>query len=179
VDRRWLIRLFQEAGLEADQAEQAGQIALARMIRRERPRDAVQPVRRVTDFMVRDPLASLARIVGWSATGLPFVDLDGSLSNAAVTDAFLRAGLDPIVAMAFARVVVEAYTARDFYQPLWEGLGHKGPVDLRALAQLDWSPLRAQFPELASQEPEAPATVVTRVAAPKPPVRVGRPADKK
>ena len=59
-----------------------------------------------------------------------------------------EAGLDPVVSMAFAKVIEEAFTPKDLYQPVWEALGHKGPVDLDTLRREDWTPLRSQFPEL-------------------------------
>lgn len=100
--------------------------------------------------MVRDPLQSLSRIVGQGGADLPFVeDETEKLSAAAFSDVFGEAGLDPVVAMAFAKVVVEAYSPQEIYQPLWIAFGRSGDVDLGELRKMDWSPLRSLFPELS------------------------------
>ena len=119
--------------------------------------------------MVRDPLRSLTRIVGQGAASLPFVEEETeALSAAAFSDIFGDAGLDPVVAMAFAKVMVEAYGPADIYQPLWEALGHTGEVQLSELRKLDWAPIRELFPELVEQVRGPRASQKPRAQPPRP-----------
>lgn len=93
--------------------------------------------------MVRDPLVSVNRIIGKGDEGLPLVDPDtGRLSTAAFTDVLAAADVDPVVSMAYAKVVVEAFEPHHIYQPVWQALGHPGEVDLEVLRREDWTPLR-------------------------------------
>ena len=171
VDIRWLVELFQEVGLEPTQAERAADITVRRLLRRQRP-----PRRgragNLIQHMVRDPLVSVNRIIGKGDEGLPFVDPDTqTLSTAAFSDVLSEAGMDPVVSMAFAKVVVEAYAPTDVYAPIWTALGNEGPPDLEALRRADWTPLRALFPDLAMDQ-----LPTRQVAAMKPPAR---PPDRK
>jgi hypothetical protein len=173
--------MFVDAGLEPEQAEKAAERTTVRLLERERPTQ-VERKRSLLDHLVRDPLVSVNRIIGRGDTGLPFVDATtGALSPAAFSDVFGEAGLDPIVGMAFAKVVAEAYTPADLYQTVWEGLGHSGPVDFETLRREDWTPFRNQFPELfpmtadqrpteqvAALKPKARPPVAGRIIRPKP-----------
>lgn len=165
MDKQWLTKMFEEAGLEPDQAEKAAEQTTLRLLKRERPTRVDEPKRRsLLDNLVRDPLVSLNRIVGRGDAGLPFVDEDlTKLSAAAFSDVFAEAGMDPVVGMAFAKVVEEAFTPQDLYQPVWEGLGHEGEVDLDRLRREDWSELRAQFPELGLPVDERPTQQIRSV----------------
>jgi len=69
------------------------------------------------------------------------------------SDVLGESGLDPVVSMAFAKVVVEAYEPTEIYQPIWSALGNEGDVDLDALRKADWTPLRREFPELSGTLP--------------------------
>lgn len=149
MDARWLVELFKEAGLEPDQAEQAADVTLKRLLHRQWPRRLGGKRRSLLSHMVRDPLISVNRIVGKGDEGLPFVDPDsGRLSTAAFGDVLAETGMDPVVSMAFAKVVAEAYEPPDLYQPVWESLGKDGAVDLEALRREDWTPLRRAFPDM-------------------------------
>lgn len=161
MDRSWLVRIFREVGLEPPDAEAAAEATLKRMLRRERLLTGAERKGSLLQHLVRDPLVSLNRIVGKGDEGLPLVDAEmGGLNVAAVSDTLGQSGLDPVVAMAFAKVVVEAYTPEDLYQPVWEGLGHEGDVDLEVLRREDWTPLRKVFPELAVPADQAPTRQV-------------------
>lgn len=154
MDKRWLVELFEEVGLEPEQAERAADVTLERLLHRQRPPRAGQKRASLLSHLVRDPLVSVNRIVGRGDEGLPFVDPDtGKLSAAAFGDVLGDSGLDPVVSMAFAKVVVEAYEPKELYQPVWEGLGHEGDVDLEALRREDWTPIRRLFPELSGALP--------------------------
>lgn len=158
MDKSWLVRLYEDVGLPSEQAERAAEATRVRLLRRERPRGLDGRGRRsLTEFLVRDPLVSLNRIVGRGDAGLPFFDDETkSLSLIAFANTLQESGLDAVVAMAYAKVVVEAYEPKDLYGPVWQALGGAGPVDLEALRRMDWSPLRAGLPSIAGD------TVVTR-----------------
>ncbi|MEL6186679.1 MAG: hypothetical protein AAFU79_18825, partial [Myxococcota bacterium] len=47
---------------------------------------------------------------------------------------FATVGVDPVVAMACARVVVELHSPESFYAPAWRALGREEPIDLADLA---------------------------------------------
>jgi len=154
VDARWLVELFQEVGLEPDQAQRAADVTLRRLLRRQRPRRKGAKKRSLLSHLVRDPLVSVNRIIGKGDEGLPLVDPDTqTLSTAAFSDVLGESGLDPVVSMAFAKVVVEAYEPTEIYQPIWSALGNEGDVDLDALRKADWTPLRREFPELSGTLP--------------------------
>jgi hypothetical protein len=157
-----------EAGLEAGQAQKAADQTTLRLLKRERP-TRVEPKRRsILDNLVRDPLVSLNRIIGRGDAGLPFVDdATGRLSAAAFSDVMTESGMDPVVSMAFAKVIEEAFSPRDLYQPVWEALGHPGEVDLALLRRQDWTPLRAQFPELLPPAADEGATEQVRSVKPR------------
>ena len=167
MDKQWLTKMFVEAGLEPEQAQKAAQQTTLRLLKRERPTRIERARRSILDNLVRDPLVSLNRIIGRGDTGLPFVDETlGKLSAAAFSDVLTETGLDPVVSMAFAKVMEEAFAPRDLYQPVWEALGHPGPVDLDTLRREDWTPLRAQFPELVLAADQA-ATEQVRAVKPR------------
>ncbi len=159
MDSTWLVRLYEDVGLAPDQAARAAEETRQRLLRRERPRAPEIARRSITDYLVRDPLTSLNRIIGRGDSGLPFFDEETKqLSPIAFGNLLTDIGLDPVVAIAYAKVVVEAFEPKDLYGPVWEALGQKGPVNLDTLRRMDWSPLRADVPpaELAGD------TVVTR-----------------
>ncbi len=142
VDPRWLVKLFEEAGLKPEDANRAAELTLGRLLRRQRPKGAGKKSS-LLHYMVRDPLVSVNRIIGKGDEGLPLIDPDtGHLSTAAFTDVLAAADVDPVVSMAYAKVVVEAFEPKDLYQPVWQALGHEGEVDLEALRREDWTPLR-------------------------------------
>lgn len=157
--------MYRECGLEADEAGPAAEATLKRLLRRERPDGGEGPRRPLIESLVRDPLISMNRIIGRGDHGLPFVDEEaGRLSAPALGHVFAEVGMDPVVAMAYAKVVAEACEPRDFYQPIWQGLDQSGPVDLEVLRKLDWSPLRAKVPELQGLPKDV--TAVTQAAVP-------------
>ena len=165
MDKTWLVAIYAECGLEADEVGPAADATLKRLLRRERPVGAAGPRRPLIEALIRDPLISMNRIVGRGDSGLPFVEEEsGRLSTAAFGHVLGESGLDPVVAMAYAKVVTEAYEPQDLYQPIWAALGQSGAVDLDALRRLDWSPLRAQFPELGGLHTDV--TAVTQAAVP-------------
>jgi hypothetical protein len=144
LETTYLTRMFQEVGLTAEQADRAREITARRLLRRLRVERHVGRGR-FREAMLSDPLVSVNRILGVGGTGLPFYDEEkGRLSELAFTSALAEAGLDADVALAFAKVVVEAFEPEDFYQPVWLALGRTGDIDLEALRQLDWSPLRTE-----------------------------------
>lgn len=141
---------------------------------REAPPRAEALPARVTEGRGADPAVSMKRILERGLLGVPFHDPDtGRLSAAALADVLVEVGEDPVPAMAFARVVVEAVEPEDFYAPLWAALGGTGPVDLEALAQRDWSALRPK-PD-GPRRPEVPSAgpppVEPRSAGRRPPPR--------
>ena len=163
MDKSWLVSMYVESGLEPHEAGPAADATLKRLLRRERAEGAETTKRPLIDALVRDPLVSMNRIVGRGDDGLPFVEgATNSLSSAAFGHVLGESGLDPVVAMAYAKVVAEAYEPKDLYQPVWEGLGRTGDVDLEEIRRLDWTPLREQFPEL--KHLHADVTAVTQAA---------------
>ncbi len=163
MDKSWLVSMYVECGLEQKEAGPAAEATLKRLLRRERPGGPETTKRPLIDALVRDPLVSMNRIVGRGDDGLPFVDAPTqTLSVSAFGHVFGESGLDPVVAMAYAKVVAEAYEPKDLYQPIWEGLGRGGDVDLETLRRLDWTPLREKFPEL--KKLHADVTAVTQAA---------------
>ncbi len=172
VDKSWLVSMYEECGLEPDEARRATDATLKRMLRRERPEGSERPRRPLIEALVRDPLISMNRIIGRGDAGLPFLDDDEKrLSVAAFGHVFGESGLDPVVAMAYAKVVAEAYEPTDLYQSIWEALEQSGSVDLDALRRLDWSPLRQQFPELSALHTDVTAVTQAAVPAVKPRAR--------
>src|SRR5688572_15778417 len=160
--------MFEDAGLEAEQAQKASVQTTLRLLKRERPTRIEKKRPSILDNLVRDPLVSLNRIIGRGDAGLPFVDeATGKLSAAAFSDVLTESGVDPVVSMAFAKVIEEAFTPQDLYGPVWEALGHAGEVDLDTLRREDWTPLRAQFPELIAVSLEDQATEQVRAVKPR------------
>ena len=157
MDERWLVRIYEESGLNPDDAQRAAERTLLRWVRRER---RVTPrAGSLGSLRPRDPLSSLFRLIGRGDESLPLVDGEtGQLSVPAIGQVLAEVGLDPVVGMAYAKVVAEAFEPKDFYQPLWEGLGRRGAVDLQLMRTLDWTPLRAAFPGVASSMPDGDAT---------------------
>jgi hypothetical protein len=160
VDKAFLVKLYEDVGLPADQAERVAMETLARILRRERPRGSEGGRKRsLVDFLVRDPLVSMNRIIGKGDVGLPFYDDElRKLSVVAFSNVMSDVGIDPVVALAYAKVVVEAFEPGDLYGPVWAGLGREGPLDLDELRRMDWSPLRDKL-----QVGEPTATQVTAV----------------
>ena len=162
MDNRWLVEMFLEAGLEDEDSRKAADACIVRLLTRERPKRRDREKRALTDYLVRDPLVSLNRIIGRGEEGLPFVDAETRrLSSAMLGHTAAEAGLDPAVAIAYAKVVVEVYEPEHLYQPIWEGLGHSGPVDLEVLRHEDWSALKIHFADLIPSDQEQ--TVRVRV----------------
>jgi hypothetical protein len=146
VERAWLVRMYEESGLDSAVAARAAEHTLSRILRRE---DAAAPPpgprRPLSASFVRAPLDTLARLAGKRDGQLPLVDgLAGALSVPAIAQVLEQAGLEPIVALAYAKVVVAAYSPEELYAPLWALLGERGPVDLEALRRRDWAALRAR-----------------------------------
>ncbi len=165
MDKTWLKSMYTECGLEPQEVGPAVDATLKRLLRRERPDGAEGPKRPLIEALVRDPLVSMNRIIGRGDGGLPFIDDDETRLNVAAFGHVLgESGLDPVVAMAYAKVVAEAYAPRDLYQPIWQALGQSGPVDLQVLRQLDWTPLRDRFPELRGLHIDV--TAVTQAVVP-------------
>ncbi len=163
MDQGWIRELFVEIGLEPEEADRVAKACFLRLLKRE---DAPGSGKRrsLLAHLVRDPMVSLNRIAGRGEEGLPFLDAEsGRLSAAAFSHVMNEQGLDAVVSMAFAKVVTEAWEPQEFYQPVWEGLGHKGEVNLDDLRRSDWSPLRKQVPELADVTADEAATQQVRV----------------
>lgn len=148
MDKTWLIRLYQDVGLTAEQADKAAEETRVRLLRRERPKRAEgQKPKSLVANLVRDPLVSLNRIIGRGDSGLPFYDEETrQLSLISFSNLLSEIGLDPVVALAYAKVVIEANDPRDLYRPVWHALGREGEVDLAELQMMDWSPLRTDLP---------------------------------
>lgn len=98
------------------------------------------------EALASDPQGSIARIVS-GAPELPFIDRStGELSVVGFAELFATVGVDPVVSMACARVVVEMHSAESFYAPVWRALGRKDALDFETLAaeiqagQLDAGP---------------------------------------
>lgn len=169
MDDAWLEAMYREAGLEPEEAKAAAAETLARLMAREHRPPGESSRRRITEALVQDPMSSVSRILGHGDLGLPFHDPETNrLSEIAVADAFAEVGMDPVVAMAYARVVVEMCEPADFYRPLWTGLGKRGEPDLGELARLDWTSLRTdrtvRVPS-APVHPEGSASAATEQSA--------------
>lgn len=165
MDRSWLVDMFLEAGLADDDARKVADACLVRLIvQRQRPKSPETSRPSLVDHIVRDPLVSIARIAGNGEEGLPFVDAEtGRLSSKILGYTMAKTEMDPEVANAYAQVVAEAYEPKDLFQPVWEALGHSGPVDLEVLRHEDWGALREHFPDLLGRQSlDQPATVLVR-----------------
>ena len=167
LEAGWLLEIFETIGLDPHRAGLAAEAARRRLA-------CWSPTARrpagegLTRFFSKDPQASFRRITGIPGGALPFHDQeDGRLSVVELTSVLVEIGLDDDVALAFAKVVAEAYEPEELFQPVWEALGRRGPVDLGVLRGLDWSPLRAIL-----AEPDS--TVVTTVARPRPQATVAQ-----
>jgi hypothetical protein len=146
VDTAWLVRMYEESGLDSAVAARAAGHTLARILRREDLPDPAPGQRRpLSASFVRAPLDTLARLAGKGDGRLPLVDgVAGGLSAPAIAQVLEEAGLESIVALAYAKVVVAAYSPEELYAPLWALTGERGPVDLEALRRRDWTVLRAR-----------------------------------
>lgn len=175
MDRQWLIQLFEEAGLEAEDARKVADATLRRILHRKRKGlKGAQGQDSMAMNLIRDPLSSMSRIVGRDDEGLPFIDPDtGRLSVAAFGDIMNATGMDPAVSIAHAKVVAEAYDPEHLYEPVWRGLGHEEVFDIEALRRADWSSLRREFPDLVDMPFDRQATRPMVRAKPRarPPVR--------
>lgn len=166
MDKDWLNKMFEEAGLDPKRARQAARVVLERILRRDQ--GSVSPTRaqNIRTALVKDPLVSFNRIIGRGDGGLPFVDVEeGCLSSIGLASAFTDAGIDPAVATAYAKVVAEAYGPEEFYQEVWRGLGRTDPVVLDELTRMDWTPLRREFPEMKIQPSDQRPTEVVPIFA--------------
>ncbi|MBK8013594.1 MAG: hypothetical protein IPK13_19850 [Deltaproteobacteria bacterium] len=153
----WLIEIFVEAGVRPETAERAAKETLTRILRRQRSVAELLLFRQDRPFslhLVRDPLISLARILGVGDERLPFVDDDDRLSVASLGEVLADVGMDPVVGIAYAKVIQAAYEPEDLYQPLWEMLGREGRVQLRDLARMDLQSIRTSWPEFKTDPSE-------------------------
>lgn len=169
LEPTWLTAIFRDAGLTAEQAEQAGALALRRLLRRQRKAADPRSDARFRTALTADPLVSVNRILGLGDGGLPFYDdRTGRVSEVDVTSILTEIGLDPSVALAFAKVVVEATDPETWLGPVWTSLGRTGPLVLDELRQLDWSALRSDhdrgLPPLDPGPPPPPHRRGPRVA---------------
>lgn len=165
----WLIEAYVECGLDDDQAKGAADATKARLLQRVHYEPAALPGRtRFSATLVKDPLVSFRRIVGARDDGLPLFDHQTNrLSEVGLTSVLTRSGLEPDVALAFAKVAVELIEPERFYQPIYEALGGRGPVDLPRLKAMDWTPLRPRRTDTDATE------VAVRGAGPAAPRRRG------
>ena len=170
MDKSWLESMFRECGLEPEEVGPAADATLRRLLRREQASGAAGPPRPLIEALVRDPLISMHRIIGRGEGRLPFIhdEAPDRLSAPAFGHVLGESGLDPVVAMAYAKVVAEAYQPTDLYQPIWEALGKEGPPDFEALYHMDWTPLRAALPDPL---PGPEVTAVTQAVRAKPKAR--------
>ncbi len=147
--------MYQECGLEAEHIEITATETLRRLVRREYVPPEEKSERPLIRSIVRDPWVSYGRIVGRGGADLPFVsEEEDKLSPAAFASVFMDAGMDPIVAMAFANVMVEAYGPKDFYSGLWKLLKLEGNYESQKLRAVDWQPLRDLYPDLLQVAPK-------------------------
>jgi hypothetical protein len=145
LDPTWLTTTFRDAGLTSEQAERAGVTALRRLLRRHRNATAARPDARFRSALTADPLVSVNRILGLGDGGLPFYDDHARrLSEHDLMAVLGEIGLESEVALAFAKVVVEAVEPELWFEPVWRALGRTGPVMLDELRRLDWSALRSE-----------------------------------
>lgn len=149
VDKTWLNKMFEEAGLDPKRARQAARVVLERILRRDQGAVPAGRTSNLRGALVRDPMVSFNRIIGRGDGGLPFVDAEeGGLSPISLASAFTDAGIDPAVSTAYAKVVAAAFQPEDLYREVWKGLGKSGEVQLEELCSLDWTPLRSEFPDI-------------------------------
>lgn len=142
LEPTYLGQIFRDVGLSPEQADRAAGIALRRLIRRQRPPKATTGLG-FRGALTADPLVSVNRILGLGDGGLPFYDdLLARLSEVDFALVFGEAGLEPEVAIARARAVVEAHGPATIFLPVWSALGQRGPLNLDALRRLDWTRLR-------------------------------------
>ncbi|MBI2375821.1 MAG: hypothetical protein HYV07_17645 [Deltaproteobacteria bacterium] len=133
--------MFLEIGLEPDEATRAS-IVTRKMLATNWPT--------VTRAPTQGALGSVSRLLG--LLRLPFLGEANKLEVVAFARAFDLAGVPMDVALAFARVMVEAFSADDFYSPVWSALGQSGPIDWRRLASLDPSTLEPDAADPAGSE---------------------------
>lgn len=164
VDKHWLNRMFEEAGLDPKRSREAARVVLERILRRDQGSVPPARVANLRGALVRDPMVSFNRIIGRGDGGLPFVDAeDGGLSAISLASAFTDAGIDPAVSTAYAKVVAEAFTPEDLYREVWRGLGRTEDVRLDELCRMDWTPLRSEFPDIRIQPSDQGATEVVPI----------------
>lgn len=137
VDTGWLKDGLTEAGLEPDEVE----AAVSQLLERWRRRRPMAPREARLAERVTDPLLSFSRLLEDPLeAALPLVDRRArTLSSASTTHLLVDAGLDPVVAAAYAKVVIEVMTIEALYEPLWRALGRAGPLELETLAGMDWA----------------------------------------
>jgi hypothetical protein len=131
-------RLYEDCGLKPEVAARAARLTIERLGARSAPRRRARGSLR--DRGDRDPVGTIRRIAGSDDGALPLVDgVSGTLSLPAVSVLLEGAGLAPMVALAYAKVVVEACRPEDFYRPVWSALGRSGPVVLGELREAEWA----------------------------------------
>ena len=138
--------VFVEAGLQPEVAARAAEETVARLLAREPSLEAGTAADGgFASALVKNPMLSVSRILREDDIQLPLYDPGTRrVSAASMMQVLIEAGLEPAVAMAFSRVVVELCEPEDFYRPVWKALGRTDEVDLRTLARLDWSVLRTE-----------------------------------
>jgi hypothetical protein len=174
LEPKWLVDIFVDAGLDEAEALEAAEAARRFLLARAR-RGSLPKAGDIKSWFAKDPMASFERLTGISGGGLPFLNDDtGRLDEVALTLVLREADLDHDVALAYARVVVEAVEPKEFFGPVWLELAQTGTVDLGALKRLDWSPLNV--PDEAEQ---TKTTVAVRVEPRSgPSIRQARPLKK-
>ncbi|MBI4816098.1 MAG: hypothetical protein HY791_07570 [Deltaproteobacteria bacterium] len=122
--------LFEEIGLEPPDAARSAERAFRTML-------GTWPT--VSPAPTQGVLGSVSRLLG--LRGVPFLDPERKLELVAFARVLSESGLRMDVALAFAKVMVEAYSAEDLYEPVWAALGQGGPIDWSKLPKLDVSGL--------------------------------------
>lgn len=153
-----LVKLFQDAELTREEAASTARQVMLRL--RARPGSealgaatafgqwSYKKPARITEALDPSPEGALARLVAPpSQENLPFLDEDEPerLSVVSFAEVMAVAGVDPVVAMASARLLVELNDAEALYGPLWQACGEGGTFHPTALAQKNW---RAHLPAL-------------------------------
>jgi len=181
LEPRWLVETFKQAGLTPAQAELAGGVALRKLIRRQRSTTEPRPDAQFRSALTADPLVSVNRILGLGDSGLPFYDeWTGRLSEVDVTRVLTEIGFETSVALAFAKVVIEASSPEEWFEPVWTALGREGPVRLDELRRSDWSALRSEGDRmLPPLDPGPPPRRPRSIAPPPSPAAAKKAAKKK
>lgn len=135
--------MYEECGVDPEVALVAARLTRRRLAERPPVGRAPGSMReRVRAALAATPVGSFRRIVGLDERRIPFLGTDGALDPTAFTAVLRAAGLDPDVALAFAKVMVVAHEPETFFAPVWAALGGEGALGLARLRDLDWRPLR-------------------------------------